>query len=215
MTLAYHHYPPGYTAPTKGARLRSWDDSSPYHKNRPTRGPRGGDTLRPLKKPVTFRNIPRLEKITVHSFVREATTGGSAPLHVAGMALQAITGVRATPHEARTQVVNWNLRKGKNVAVTCELKGEYMYHFLGKLVDVVMPRIKDYQGISSSSGDGVGNYNLGFTPDEVAYFPEIEVNYDFYPPKMIPGCHVNIKTSARTDTDGKLLLASLGIPFDL
>lgn len=214
MTLTYHHYPPGYEAPPSSPRVRPWDDSSPYHKNRPLRKPRGGEDVRPVRRDITFRNVPRLEKITVHSFVNEAISN-SAPLDVATMALQAITGVKAKSHQAKKSVVNWGLKKGKYMSVSYTLQGEYMHHFLGKLVDVVMPRIKDYRGVLTKSGDGSGSYNFGFTPEEVAYFPEIEVNYDFYPPKMIPGCHIQLKTSATSDKDAKLLLSCLGIPFDV
>lgn len=177
MTLTYQHYPPGYEAAVKGPRLRPWDDSSPYHKNRPLRGPRGGAVLLPIRKPITFRNIPQLTGVTVHSFVAKAVEN-SAPLHVAGMAVQAITGVRATPHVAKHNVVQWGMRAGKYVSVTAELKGEDMYHFVSKLVDVVMPRMKDWKGIKGTSGDSSGNISFGMSPEELAFFPEIEVNYD-------------------------------------
>ncbi|KAH0023793.1 DUF803-domain-containing protein, partial [Aureobasidium melanogenum] len=72
MTLAYTHFPPGYKAPPKAARLRAWEGASPYYKNRPLRGPRGSDVLRLLRKPITFRNVPKLEKITVHTMVKGA-----------------------------------------------------------------------------------------------------------------------------------------------
>ena len=212
MALSYQHYPPGYEAPKKGERLRSWDDSSLYHKNRPLRGPRGGDTLRLLRKPITFRNVPRLTGVTVHSFVQGASQD-NARLQVASMAIQAITGVRCNMHQARKNVVDWGLRSGRNVAVTSEMIGEDMYNFIAKTVDVVMPRIKDWKGVSGTSGDGSGNISFGMIPDEVAYYPEIEVNYDSYPPKMIPGCNITIKTSATNDRDARLLLMALGIPF--
>ena len=167
MTLAYQHFPPGYEAPTKAPRLRSWDESSPYHKGRPLRGPRGGDVLRLLRNPITFRNIPRVEGVTVHSFVNQASENNGALL-VAGMALQSITGVRAEPRKAKRNINQWSMRQGNYMSV----------NFLAKLVDVVMPRIKDWKGVRGSSGDASGNITFGFSPTEVAYFPEIEVNYD-------------------------------------
>jgi len=88
-----------------------------------------------------------------------------------------------------------------------------MYHFLAKVVDVVMPKIKDYKGASGGSGDGSGNLAFGFTSETVGMFPEIEVNYDSYPPKMIPGIDVIVKTTATNDKDARLLLSSLGVPF--
>lgn len=115
----------------------------------------------------------------MHSFIREATKD-SAPLHVAGMVLQAITGVRAIPHVAKENIVNWNLREGKYVSVTSEVTGEYMHHFMGKLVDVVLPKIKDWKGVRGTSGDTSGNISFGLVPEEVGYFPEVESNYDSY-----------------------------------
>lgn len=113
----------------------------------------------------------------VHSFVQEATKGRE-PLDVASMAIQAITGVSVQLRQARHNVVQWGMRAGKRVAVVSELKGEDMYHFLSKLVDVVMPKMKDWRGIKGSSGDTSGNITFGMRPEEVAYFPEIEFNYD-------------------------------------
>lgn len=140
-----------------------------------------------LRKRITFRNVPRPTGVTVHAFVKAATED-SSHLHVASMVLQSITGARCTAHTARHNVQNWGLRAGKYVAVSVELKGEAMYDFLGKLVDVVMPRIRDWRGVKGTSGDDNGNLGFGFRPETVALFPEVEVNYDSYPPKMIPGC---------------------------
>ncbi|KAI9750574.1 MAG: hypothetical protein M4579_006403 [Chaenotheca gracillima] len=212
LTLTYTHQIPGTVAPPRTQRLRSWDDSSPYFANRPLRGPRGGDVLRLLKRPTTFRNVPELERITVHSFVKQATES-SAALHVAGMVLQAITGARATSCKSKHNVSGWNLREGKFLSVKSEIRGEEMYHFLSRCVDIVMPRIKDYRGVKGSSGDSSGNISFGLTPDAVALFPEVEVNYDMYPAKMIPGAHVTIHTSATNDREARLLCRAVGIPF--
>ncbi|KAI4717075.1 ribosomal protein L5 [Aureobasidium sp. EXF-10727] len=212
MTLAYTHFPPGYKAPAKSPRLRPWEGASPYYKNRPLRGPRGSDVLRLLRKPITFRNVPKLEKITVHAMVKGALDD-SAHLHVAGMVVQAISNVRVTTHKTRKNVAGFGLRAGQYVSVTAELRGEDMQHFLAKVVDIVMPKIKEWKGVKGSSGDSSGNLTFGFTPEETALFPEIEVNYDMYPPKMIPGFHVTVHTTATNDRDGRLLLSALGIPF--
>ncbi|EGE03959.1 54S ribosomal protein L7 [Trichophyton equinum CBS 127.97] len=214
LTLCYVHKPHGFKPPPPAPRLRQWDDSSPYHKNRPLRGPRGGDVLRLLRKPITFNNIPELSGVTVHSYVKDAVASSSF-LHVAGMTLQAITNVRVKTHKVKTGVPKWGLIPGhKHVAATAELEGEDMYHFFSKLVDVVMPKFKDWKGVKVTSGDGSGNITLGLEPSMVAMFPEIEVNYDMYPPRMIPGCHITIKTTARTDKDARILLNAMGVPFD-
>jgi large subunit ribosomal protein L5 len=97
------------------------------------------------------------------------------------MVVQAITNLRVQVHRSRTGVPQWGVIADKyNIAVTSELKGENMYHFFGKLVDVVMPKIRDWKGISGSSGDDSGNITFGLEPSVVALFPEIEVNYDMY-----------------------------------
>jgi large subunit ribosomal protein L5 len=102
----------------------------------------------------------------------------SAHLHVAGMVVQAISNVRARAHQARHNIVGWGLRKDKYVSVTAEVEREDTFHFLSKLVDVVLPKIKEWRGVSATSGDGSGNMSFGLTPDQVALFPEIEINYD-------------------------------------
>lgn len=130
-----------------------------------------------MRKPITFRNVPSLEKITVHTMVSGAKDD-SAYLHVAGMVLQAISGVRATSHATRKSMAAFGTRKGQYMSATVEMKGEDMYHFLGKMIDVVMPKIKDWRGVKGSSGDNSGNIAFGLSGDEVALFPEIEVNYD-------------------------------------
>lgn len=130
-----------------------------------------------MRRPITFRNVPTLEKITVHSFVKGASSN-SALLHVASMAVQAITNVRCTIYRAKESITNFDLRAGKATAVGCELRGEDMWCFLAKVVDIVMPRIKDFRGVSGGSGDNSGNLAFGFNPDIVGRFPEIEINYD-------------------------------------
>lgn len=177
MTLAYTHYPPNHHPPQKGERLRAWTGDSPYFANRPRRGPRGGDVLALLKRRTTFRNIPRVERVTVHSMVAGAIED-SSHLHVAGMVLQAITNARPTAHRTRTSVAAFGIRAGQALSVTCELRGEEMWHFLSKVVEMVLPRIKDWKGVRGSSGDSSGNLAFGLTGEEVGLFPEVEVNYD-------------------------------------
>ncbi|KAJ6155575.1 hypothetical protein N7470_006141 [Penicillium chermesinum] len=205
LTLCYVHNPPGFKPPPKAPRLREWDDSSPYHKTVPSVA---------LAAPIAFNNIPEIKRITIHSYVKDAAGGNSSWLHVAGMAVQAISNVRVETFRSKASVSGWGLVPGRDaVAVKAELQGETMYHFLSKLVDVVLPRIKDWPGVKGSSGDSSGNITFGLDPEYVALFPEIEVNYDMYPPKMIPGCHITLHTSATADKDARLLLSATGIPF--
>lgn len=204
MTMAYQHFPPGTTRPLKGERLRSWIGDSPYYKNRPLRGPRGGDVLTLLRKPITFKNIPKLERVTVHTMVKAATSN-SAPLHVAGMILQAITNVRVEAHAAPKSTASFGIRAGQYLSVTCDLRDENMYHFLSKVVDVVMPKMKDWKGVKGSSGDSSGNLAFGLTSEDVALFPEIEVNYDMY---------VSPLSSPRSPDRGSLLTCSVQVPAE-
>lgn len=179
---------------------------------RPLRAPKGGHPLRPAHRRITFQNIPEIKKVVVHAFCADASDD-SAHLHVAGMALQSITNLRVRTHKVRHPVVQWGLKKGKFTSVTAELEREDMHHFLAKLVELVMPKVKDYKGVRWSAGDQTGNVTLGFDPEAVALFPEIEANYDAFPEKMIPGVHVTIQTSARVDKEARLLLGAMGVPF--
>ena len=104
---------------------------------------------------------------------------GSGWLHVAGMAVQAISNVRVQTFRSRTSVPNWGLIPGKQfVALKADLYGENMFHFVGKLIDVVLPKLKEWRGVKATSGDNSGNITFGLEPENVALFPEIEVNYD-------------------------------------
>lgn len=177
MTLTYAHKPPGTAATLKSPRLREWDDSSPYHKNRPKRGPRGGDTLRLIEKDINWHNIPKVEAITVHTMVKKALDD-SAYLHVAGLLLQSVTGVRPTVHRARQSLASFGLRAQKPVSLTCHLRNEQAIEFLDKCIHLVLPKIKDWPGVKGTTGDSSGNLSFGFTNENVILFPEVEVNYD-------------------------------------
>lgn len=178
LTLLYTHHPPGtLPAAPSGQRLRGWDGTSPYHKNRPLRGPRGRAVLPLMDRNITFRNIPRLEKIVVHSFLRGAGLDQNY-ISVAGMVMQAITNVRASVFRAKKNINDFNLVKGRPCSVGLELRGEDMWDFLGKVVEVVMPRFKEWEGVSGGSGDGSGNIGFGLEKEVVGTFPEVEVNYD-------------------------------------
>ncbi|SZF01716.1 unnamed protein product [Blumeria hordei] len=213
MTMMYVHKQPGIITPPRADRLRTWDESSPYHKGRPKRGPRGpGEVLSLTEKDIHWRNIPRIEEITIHSFVKDATND-VAYLHVAGMLIQTLTGVRAQVHEAKRSVSAWKLRQGVPIALSVTLSGDTAYEFLDKCIHLVFPKLKDWRGVAGTTGDSSGNLAWGFNPEGVILFPEVAINYDMYPPKMIPGFHMVVKTSATSDRQARLLLAALGVPF--
>ena len=113
--------------------------------------------------------------------MREAQEN-SAHLHVAGMVLQAMTGVRATVHLARRGMsgyrTSFHQRAGKPVAVSCGMEGGEMWDFWGKLGELVLPGIKEWKGMRGSSGDLSGNLGLALGKEEVAGWPEVGVNYD-------------------------------------
>lgn len=111
MTLAYVHTPPGTPKTPTPERLRGWDGSSPYHKNRPRRGPRGGDgELRPLERSITFRNIPELQSVTLAAYLPEAIKERDR-LVVAQTVLQAITGVVPEVTSVHNNVAQWALSR--------------------------------------------------------------------------------------------------------
>lgn len=147
--------------------------------------------LRLLRKPVHFYNIPKVERITLHSYIKQAAQENSGWLHVAGMAVQAISNARVETFKSKTSVSTWGIAPGRDtVAVKAELQGENMQHFLGKLLDVVMPRIKEWGGVKGTSGDSSGNVTFGLEPENVALFPEIEVNYDMYVNSFPPATYI-------------------------
>lgn len=177
MALGYLHTPPGTEKPERADRLRSWDDSSPYHKNRPKRGPRGAPVLPLIERDITFRNIPELKEISIACYVPRATKDPDQ-LVVARSAIMAITGALPDITKTNKSVVQWDIVKGKKAGVKVTIYGNEAYDFLDRCIHLVFPRIKDWQGIAATTGDGSGNLSFGFSPDCVALFPEIEVNYD-------------------------------------
>lgn len=175
LALTYTHTPYGAEVRKRDVtdRLREWDDSSPYHKGRPLRGPRGGDVLRLLTPPRTFRNVPTLTGVTVHAMVKGAIED-NGHLAVAGMVVQSITGVRATVGYAKQNIGGWGLKKGQPISVKAHMEGQLAWRFMASLIDVVMPRVKEYKGVLGSSGDSSGNISFGFRARDLAHFPEIE-----------------------------------------
>jgi len=213
MTMAYVHKPPGTVTAPKADRLRTWDESSPYHKGRPKRGPRGpGDVLRLVEKNINWRTIPKIEEVTVHTMVKGAIED-SAHLHIAGIMLQAVSGVRPVVHSARKSEGRFGLREGTPISVSCTLRGDQAYDFVDRCINLVFPRIKDWPGVKGTSGDSSGNISWGVTREAAVLFPEVEINYDMYPPKLIPGFHITVKTSATSDRHARLLLSAMGVPF--
>ncbi|OMJ18707.1 putative 54S ribosomal protein L7, mitochondrial [Smittium culicis] len=155
-------------------------------------------------------NSARVESVTVHIRMKEAL-GNKNNILSGLMALQCITGERPEVVKARSDAAAWKLRKGMPISAKVTLTGESMYIFIDKLVETVLPRLKEWDGLKVNSGDGLGNFSLGFTPAALGLFTEIEAVYDMFP--IIYGLMVNIKTTARRNSEGRLLLSGLKLPF--
>ncbi|KAI8297086.1 54S ribosomal protein L7 [Colletotrichum sp. SAR11_240] len=212
LTMTYLHKPPGTPDRPERERLREWDDSSPYNINRPRRGPRGGSKLDLLEKNVTWRNIPQIKAVSLHAFM----PGSKMPhgtLNVARSVIQSISGSCPEITEVTTNVVQWKIRKGDKAGVKTTIYGNQALEFLDKLINLVLPKIKDWPGVEATTGDANGNLSLGLKPDDLAWFPELQINYDMYPARLIPGCHIHIQTTATSNRQARLLLQALGLPF--
>lgn len=150
--------------------------------------------------------VPRLSKITINIGVGEATQN-SKTLDAAVGDLQAITGQKPLVTKARKSISNFKLRQGVAIGCSVTLRRERMYEFLDRLVNIAMPRIRDFRGVSAKSFDGRGNYNLGLR--EQLIFPEID--YDKI--DKVRGMTISFTTTAQSDDEARQLLAELGMPF--
>lgn len=151
--------------------------------------------------------VPKLEKIIINIGVGEAKENPKA-LESAVRDLTTITGQRPVVTKAKKSVANFKLREGMNVGCKVTLRGSRMYDFLDKLINIALPRVRDFRGVSDKSFDGRGNYALGIK--EQLIFPEIE--YDDI--DQLRGMDIIVVTSARTDEEARALLEALGMPFE-
>ncbi len=157
-------------------------------------------------KYTSIMQVPRIEKVVVNIGVGEALDNAKA-LDAAVGDLEKVTGQRPVVTIARKSIANFKLREGRRIGVKVTLRGERMWSFLDRLMNVALPRVRDFRGISPNSFDGRGNYTLGLR--EQLVFPEIE--YDKI--DKVRGMEVSIVTTANTDEEGRQLLALLGMPF--
>lgn len=162
-----------------------------------------------LMKRFNYSNsmqAPRFTKIVVNMGVGDALQNIKA-LDTAAAELTTITGQKASIRKARKSIANFKLREGQPIGCMVTLRGARMYEFYDRLVNVALPRIRDFRGVPTRSFDGRGNYTLGLT--EQIIFPEI--NYDRV--DKIRGMDVTVVTSARTDEEGQELLRLMNMPF--
>ena len=162
-----------------------------------------------LKQHFQYKNvmeIPRLEKIVINMGLGDCKDNAKA-LEVAVSELATISGQKPLVTKAKKSIANFKLRAGMNVGAKVTLRGDRMYEFADKLVSIVLPRVRDFRGVSAKAFDGRGNYALGVR--EQLIFPEIE--YDKV--EKIRGMEMIFVTTAKTDEEAKALLQLLGMPF--
>lgn len=162
-----------------------------------------------LQEALNLENVmqvPQIKKVVINIGMGEALDNPKA-LDAAVSDLSQITGQKPVITKARVSIANFKLREGRSIGVKVTLRGERMWSFLDRLVNIVLPRVRDFRGVSRDAFDGRGNYTLGLR--EQLIFPEIE--YDKI--DKIRGMEITIVTSARTDEQAAQLLEMLGMPF--
>ncbi len=167
------------------------------------------EVVEKLKKDLNVKNVmavPKVIKIAINVGAGEAVANKNVIEKIQEQ-LTAITGQKSVITKARTSVSAFKIRKGLAIGVKVTLRGKRMYHFLEKLIRIVIPRLKDFRGVSDSNIDQNGNLNIGF-PEQII-FPEI----DFDKIDKIRGLQVTVVTNAKSKAKGKKLFEMLGIPF--
>src|SRR6476469_1242992 len=167
------------------------------------------ETIAALTKQFSYTNpmqVPRLQKITVNMGLG-AAVGNPKIIDSAVDELRAITGQKPIVTRAKKAIATFKLREGVPIGVMVTLRRERMWEFFDRLVSIGLPRVRDFKGVSPRGFDGQGNYTLGLK--EQIIFPEID--YDKI--DVIKGLNISFVTSARTDEEGRALLAHLGMPF--
>ncbi len=162
-----------------------------------------------LMKSLDLKNtmeVPRVKKVIVNIGVGEALDNAKA-LDAAVEDLTQITGQKPIITKARKSIANFKLREGRAIGVKVSLRGERMWSFLDRLMNIALPRVRDFRGVTADAFDGRGNYTLGLR--EQLVFPEI--SYDKI--DKLRGLEISIVTTARTDDEGRQLLRMLGMPF--
>jgi large subunit ribosomal protein L5 len=162
-----------------------------------------------LKKQLGAKSsmqIPRLEKIVINVCMSEAVQNPKV-VTAAAEELSTITGQKAVVTKAKKSISNFKLRENMPIGARVTLRREKMWSFMDRLINLALPRVRDFRGLPNKGFDGRGNYNLGLK--EQIVFPEI--NYDRV--DKVRGMNITICTTAQSDADGKALLEALGMPF--
>ena len=162
-----------------------------------------------LQEKFAYNNvmeIPKLEKIVINIGVGEATEIAKT-VDAAASDLEAIAGQKPIICKAKKSLASWKIREGMPLGCKVTLRGERMYEFLDRLINIALPRVRDFRGISSTSFDGRGNYAFGVK--EQLLFPEI----DFEKIDRVRGMDIIVVTTAKTDEEARELLTKFGMPF--
>ncbi len=162
-----------------------------------------------LMKRFGYKNpmaVPKLSKVVVNIGLGEASQNIKL-LDVAAQELGQITGQKPIITRAKKSIANFKIRKGMPIGCCVTLRGEYMYEFMDRLCNVVLPRVRDFKGLATNAFDGGGNYTLGLRDQLV--FPEI----DYTRVDKIRGMNITLTTTARNDEEGRELLKLLGLPL--
>ena len=149
---------------------------------------------------------PKIEKVVVNMGVGEATQNAKV-LDPAVNDLQAITGQKPVVTKAKKSIAQFKVREGQSIGAMVTLRGDRMYEFLDRLINVALPRVRDFRGVNTKSFDGRGNYTLGLRDQLI--FPEI----DYSKVDKLKGMNVTIVTTAKNDDQARSLLKAMGMPF--
>jgi large subunit ribosomal protein L5 len=163
-----------------------------------------------LMKEFTYKNVmavPKIEKIILNMGVGREAQSNPKVFDQAAMELSTISGQKPVITKAKKSIAAFKLRAGMPVGVAVTLRGERMYEFLDRFINAVLPRVRDFRGVSPRAFDGRGNYTIGIKDQLI--FPEI----DFNKVDRTRGMNISIVTTARTDEEGRALLRQFGMPF--
>ena len=162
-----------------------------------------------LQKEFGYKNVmavPKIEKVVVNMGLGEATSNAKL-IDTGADELARITGQKPVTRRAKKSIAAFKVRKGMPIATMVTLRGDRMWEFLDRLMNIALPRVRDFKGVSPRGFDGRGNFTLGVR--EQIIFPEI--NYDKV--ERIKGLNITVVTTARNDEEGRALLRHLGMPF--
>jgi large subunit ribosomal protein L5 len=213
--------PKSAAKPATGGKGKQAADAAPETAREQKARPRSGGTkarlrehyvkhvIPALKKDFSYKNpmaVPKIEKVSINIGLGEAS-GNSKLMDGAVNELGLITGQKPVVTKAKKSIAAFKLREGMSIGCMATLRGERMYEFLDRLMNVALPRVRDFRGVSPKSFDGRGNYTLGLKDQLI--FPEIDYNKV----DKTKGMNISITTTAKTDAEGLALLRHMGMPF--